>query len=167
MASNDLDDNFELLVNQIKQVPEHCEIVLRELNSWLCSNKNSGDKISCVIDILYAILEQRPDLTRAILKTSLLVYEYNNVLSYSLLINLIHIDLLLADDVFSILKDYLNKQSSEGMLVCLYKLLNKLAYQHTDIKDKIYDFVNYTLTLETNGQYSNKEASFVLENCKK
>lgn len=32
MASNDLDDNFELLVNQIKQVPKYCEVILKELS---------------------------------------------------------------------------------------------------------------------------------------
>ncbi len=166
MASNDLDDNFKILINQIKQAPERCEIVLRELNSWLCSNKNSEDNISCVIDILYAILEQRPDLASSILKTSLLVYEHNNVLSYSLLINLVHIDQLLVDDAFSILKDYLDKKSSEGMLVCLFQLINKLATQHPDIKDKIHDFISYALTLESNGIYSEKEAQSVLKTVK-
>lgn len=166
MVLKNLDNNFDLFIDQIKQQPHYCETILNELNLWLSSDENNGDKISCIIDILYTILENRADLADAIFETSLLTYKYNDVLSYSLLINLIHNNNQLADPVFSVLKDYILKKSSEGLLVCLFQLINKLAIQHNNIKDKIRDFINYALTLETNSEFSKKEAQLALINCK-
>ena len=111
---------------------------------------------------MYAILEQCPKLAKEIFNTSVLAYNYNNILSYSLLINLVHVDTTLADDVFSLLRKYLEKNASEGMLVCLCKLLFELLAKHIDLKDRIHDFAKFILTLETNGEYSKKEARHIL-----
>ena len=162
MVLKDLDNNFENFLNQIKQNPKHLELVLYELNLWLSSENKHGNKIPQLIDILYTILGQSPNLAKEIFNTSVLAYNYNNILSYSLLINLVHIDTTLADEVFSLLRKYLEKNASEGMLVCLCRLLIKLSIKHIDLKDKIHDFAKFILTLDANGKYSEKEAKCIL-----
>ena len=164
MVLKDLDNNFENFLSQIKQNPKHLELVLYELNLWLSSENNHGNKIPQLIDILYTILGQSPNLAKEVFNTSVLAYKYNNILSYSLLINLVHIDITLAEDVFSLLRKYLEKNASEGMLVCLCQLLIKLSIQHIDLKDKIHDFAKFILSLDASGEYSKKEAYLILEN---
>ena len=60
------------------------------------------------------------------------------------------------------IRKYLEKNASEGMLVCLCKLLFELSARHIDLKDKIYDFAKFILTLDANGKYSEKEAKCIL-----
>lgn len=76
MASKDLDNNFENFLSQIKQNPKHLELVLYELNLWLSSENNHGNKIPQLIDILYTILGQSPNLAKEVFNTSVLAYKY-------------------------------------------------------------------------------------------
>ena len=153
---------IDLLIEKIHTNPEISKIALREFNNWLCSDKNDGKNIFRASFLLLEILQTSPLLAKDILHTLNLTFKYNKWISYSLLINIIHVDVTLVDDAFLLIKKYFTLHCDEGELVCLYKMLGMLVDKKQFLALKTVNLIIYLAELDSNGDYSRHQANLII-----
>lgn len=153
------EDQIKFFLEYIKTFPEECPNILRVMKVRLTLKDNDSAHIGDLCAILEGILLQTHDYYEEVFDILKIIYTKYRCTPLTLLINLLNTDNSCLSQAFEMLIQWLKVNCwSEGKLVNLYQLLEKLLENHIEFCEDIFRVSSYAVLRLENGSYSMAEA---------